>query len=42
MKSKGKEKIDKEETKITASVGSEEKKVENLGKRLKWQQSFSN
>ena len=42
MKSKGKEKIDKEETKITASVGSEEKKMENLGKRLRWQQSFSN
>ena len=43
MKSKGKEKINKEEIKITASVGSEEKKVENLGTRLRrWQQSFSN
>ena len=35
MKSKGKEKINKEETKIKASVCSEEKKVENLGTRLR-------
>ena len=42
MKSKGKEKINKEETKIKVSVCSEEKKVENLGTRLRrWQQSFS-
>ena len=43
MKSREKEKINKEETNITASVGSEEKKVENLGTRLRRrQQSFLN